>query len=64
MALPEYYKSKIKLHADLEEQLKKELLALDKKHRESSENKFREEVQALLKEYQFTPYEMQKILGI
>lgn len=63
MALPEYYKSKIKLHSDLEEQLRQELLALEERNKpQSPDEQLKAEIQALLDCYQITPELMWRIL--
>lgn len=65
MALPEYYKSKIKLHSDLEEQLRQELLALEARNKpQTPDEQLKAQVQALLDSYKITPELMWRILDL
>jgi len=62
--LPDYYRQKINLHDELEKQFRKELLKLDeKKQAPDPDTALRNEVEALLKQYGFSPARMLEILS-
>lgn len=62
--LPDYYRQKINLHEELEKQFRKELLKLDEqKKKPDPDQALRSEIEALLKQYSFTPTKMFEILS-
>ncbi len=62
--LPDYYRQKINLHDELERQFREELLKLDqKKPVIDPDIALREEVEALLKNYNISPARMLEILS-
>ncbi len=62
--LPDYYRQKINLHDELDRQLREELLKLDaKKPVVDPDLVFKEEVEALLKNYNISPAQMLEILS-
>ena len=62
--LPDYYRQKINLHEALQKQLREELLKLDeKKPTTNPDIILRNEIEALLKQYDFTPTKMLEILS-
>ncbi|WP_027849078.1 hypothetical protein [Marinospirillum minutulum] len=62
--LPDYYRQKINLHDELEKQFRKELLKLDEqKQMPDPDQALRSEIEALLKQYSFTPTKMFEILS-
>lgn len=62
--LPDYYRQKINLHDELEKQFRKELLKLDeKKQAPDPDQALKSEIEALLKQYDFTPAKMFEILS-
>ncbi|WP_027850759.1 hypothetical protein [Marinospirillum insulare] len=62
--LPDYYRQKINLHDELEKQFRKELLKLEEKPLVADlDASLKNEVEALLKQYNFTPAKMFEILS-
>lgn len=62
--LPDYYRQKLNLHEELQKQLRRELLKLDeKKPALDPDQVLRDEVEVLLKRYDFTPSKMLEILS-
>lgn len=62
--LPDYYRQKINLQDELQKQFRKELLKLDEKRTTPDPNlELRSEIDALLKQYGFTPTKMLEILS-
>lgn len=62
--LPDYYRQKINLHDELQKQLREELLKLDKKKPTVDPDlELRQEIEALLTQYNFSPIKMLDILS-